>query len=107
MKWVKEYVQGCVTCQELKICTHQVKAPLYKIPVPSNTKPFKQVTMDLITGLLQIGKHNTILTIVDHRCSHAAIILPISDTITGTGIVQLYMDYVYRWFGLPIKVISD
>jgi hypothetical protein len=63
--------------------------------------------MDLITGLPQIGKHNAILTIVDHRCSHATIFLPVSDTITGAGIMQLYMDYVYRWFRLPTKVISD
>ena len=63
--------------------------------------------MDLITGLPQIGKHNTILTIVDHGCSCAAIFLLVSDTITGVGIAALYMDYVYRWFGLPTKIISD
>jgi len=27
--------------------------------------------------------------------------------ITGPGITQLYLDHMYRWFGLPIKVISD
>jgi len=48
-----------------------------------------------------------ILTIVDHRCSWAAIFLPISDTITGAGIAQLYMDYVYQWFRLPSWIISD
>ena len=106
-KWIEEYIQGCATCQESKIRTHQVKASLYKIPVSSDTKPFEQVAMDLITGLPQVGKHNAILTIVDHRCSHAAIFLPVSDTITGAGIAQLHMDYIYRWFGLPTKVISD
>ena len=30
-----------------------------------------------------------------------------SDTITGTGIAALYMDYIYHWFGLPTKIISD
>jgi len=63
--------------------------------------------MDLIIGLPQIGKHNAILTIVDHGCSHATIFLPVSDTITEAGIAQLYMDYIYRWFGLPTKIISD
>jgi hypothetical protein len=106
-KWIEEYIQGCATCQESKIRTHQAKTSLYKIPVPSDAKPFKQVAMDLITGLPQIGKHNAILTIVDHGCSRAAIFLPVSDTITGAGIAQLYMDYVYRWFGLPTKIISD
>ncbi len=63
--------------------------------------------MDLITGLLQHHRHNAILTIVDHGCSHTAIFLPCSDTITGPGIAQLYLDYVYQWFGLPTKTISD
>ncbi len=44
---------------------------------------------------------------MDHGCSRAAIFLPCSDTITGPGIAQLYLDYVYQWFGLPIKMISD
>ena len=71
------------------------------------TLPFQQITIDLIMGLSQHHRHNAILTIVDHRCSHAAIFLPCSDTITGPGIAQLYLDYVYQWFGLPTKMISD
>jgi hypothetical protein len=63
--------------------------------------------MDLITGLPPCGKNNAIFTIIDHGCSRAAVFLPCSDTITGPGIAQLYFDNVYRWFGLPSKVISD
>ncbi len=63
--------------------------------------------MDLITGLPTIGRHNAILTIVDYGCSRAAIFLLVSDTITGAGIAQLYMDHIYQWFGLPEKIISD
>jgi len=63
--------------------------------------------MDLITGLPQHHGHNAILTIVDHGRSHAAIFLPCSNIITGPGITQLYLDHVYRWFGLPTKMISD
>ncbi len=63
--------------------------------------------MDLITGLPQQRGYNTILTIVDHRCSRGAIFLPCTDTITGSGIAQLYLTHVYRWFGLPSRMISD
>ncbi len=63
--------------------------------------------MDLIMGLPQQHRHNAILTIVDHGCSRAAIFLPCSDTITGPRIAQLYLDYVYRWFELPTKMISN
>src|SRR6266436_4213816 len=63
--------------------------------------------MDLITGLPMQRRYNAILTIVDHGCSRAAIFLPCMDTITGPGIAQLYLDHVYRWFGLPSHMISD
>ncbi len=63
--------------------------------------------MDLITGLPTQHRYNAILTIVDHGCSRAAIFLPCTDTITGPGIAQLYLDHIYRWFGLPSHMISD
>ncbi len=63
--------------------------------------------MDLITGLPMQRRYNAILTIVDHGCSRAAVFLPCADTITGPGIARLYLDHVYRWFGLPSHMISD
>jgi hypothetical protein len=69
--------------------------------------PFKQIAMDLITGLPKHKGKDAILTIVDHGCLRAAIFLSCATTITGPGIAQLYMDHVYKWFGLPTKIISD
>jgi hypothetical protein len=63
--------------------------------------------MDLITGLPKVQGKDAILTIVDQGCSHVAVFLPCSMTITGPGIAQLYHDHVFRWFRLPTKVISD
>ena len=105
--WVEEYVKGCIVCQENKSLTHWKKIPPYYIPTKPLAKPFTQVAMDLITGLPKVGQFNAILTIVDHGCSRAAVFLPCSDTITGEGIAHLYFDNVYRWFGLPRKIISD
>src|SRR5258708_14281321 len=63
--------------------------------------------MELITGLPLAQGHDAIPTIVDHGCSRSAIFLPCSTTITGVGIAQLYLEHVYRWFGLPTKLITD
>jgi len=105
--WITDYVKGCATCQQNKIITHQKKIPLYGITVPPDAQPFQQIAMDLIMGLpLRNGK-DAILTIIDHGCSRAAVSLPCSTNITGPGIAQLYLEHVYRWFGLPKKMISD
>ncbi len=106
-QWIADYIKGCAVCQQNKIMTHKKKIPLYRITTKEGTLPFQQIAMDLITGLPQHHGHNAILTIVDHGCSRAAIFLPCSNTITGPGIAQLYLNYIYRWFGLPTKMISD
>ena len=80
---------------------------MYCIPKTTDTLPFKTIAMDLITGLPARQGFNTILTIVDHGYSRAAVFLPCTTTISGPGIAQLYLDNVYRWFSLPLRIISD
>jgi hypothetical protein len=75
--------------------------------MPPDAKPFQQVAIDLITGLPLQGGKDEILTIMDHRCSHAAIFLPCNTTITGPEIAQLYLEHIFQWFGLPQKIISN
>ncbi len=94
-------------CQQNKNLTHRQKVPQYKITVPIDALLFTQVAMDLITGLPKSRGYDSILTIVDHRCSQAAIFLPCEKTITGPQIVQLYYKHLYPWFGLPTRLISD
>ena len=53
------------------------------------------------------GKFDTILMIVDHGCSRAALFLPCATHISGAGITQLYLNHIYPWYGLPRKIISD
>ena len=105
--WIANYFKGCTTCQQNKILTHRKCAPLYHITTNKNALLFQQVAMDLITELPKHNGKDAILTIVDHGCSRAAIFLLCTTKITGLGIAQLYMDHVYRWFGLPTKIISD
>jgi len=106
-EWITNYVKGCAICQQNKIITHCTKTPPYHIPTETNAQPFQQVAMDLITGLPPVKGKNAILTIVNQGCLHAAIFLACDTTITGPGIAQLYMDHVFRWFGLPTKIISN
>jgi RNase H-like domain found in reverse transcriptase/Integrase zinc binding domain/Chromo (CHRromatin Organisation MOdifier) domain len=105
--WITEYIKGCATCQQNKNLTHRIKTPLFRIPSSINAKPFSHIAMGLITRLPESNGYDAILTIVDHGCSRAAIFLPCSTTITGAGIAQLYLEHLFRWFGIPQKIISD
>ena len=106
-KWIEKYVKGCTKCQQNKTLTRHMPTPQYKIDVPPFANPFEVVSMDLITQLPTSHGYNAILTIVDHGCTRAAIFIPCTTNITGEGIAHLYLDHVYKWFGIPAKVISD
>ena len=105
--WVEEYVKGCAPCQQNKNINRKPAAPLYKITVPPHAQPFKVISMDLITQLPKSHGYDAILTIVDHGCTRATLFVLCTTNVTGEGVVRLYLDNMYRWFGLPSKVISD
>ena len=105
--WIAQYVKGCGPCQQNKILTHRTKVPLYRINIPSEAQPFQVIAMDLITQLPKCDSFNAILTIVDHGCSRAAVFIPCHTTITGEGVAKLYFEHIYKWFGLPDRMISD
>jgi hypothetical protein len=104
--WIRKYVEGCTVCQQNKNLPKKA-TPEYRIPVPTAALPFEVIAMDLITQLPESNGYDAILTIVDHGCTRAALFLPCKTTITGAEIARLYFDNVYRWFGLPKRIISD
>ena len=106
-EWTANYVKGCAPCQQNKNLTHKRKVPLFHIPAHPMAFPFQVVAMDLITQLPKSDGADTILTIVDQGCTRAVVFLPCATTITGEGVAKLYLENVYRWFGLPTKIISD
>ena len=106
-KWVENYVKGCTKCQQNKPLTHRTPTLQYKINIPPFAQPFEVISMDLITQLPDSHRYDAILTIVDHGCSRAALFLLCTTNITGEGIAKLYLENVYKWFGIPLKIISD
>jgi Integrase zinc binding domain len=49
-KDIREYVRGCDICQRVKTPRHHPYGELQSLPVPK--KPWEDISMDLITGLL-------------------------------------------------------
>ncbi len=100
-KDVEEYVKGCATCQANKINTHHQKPHLYPITMDPKAQPFEVVTMDFITKLLPSKGYDSILTIMDHDCTKAALFIPCNETITSEGVTNLYLRHAYPHYGIP------
>jgi Integrase zinc binding domain len=63
--FVKNYVQGCRTCQQFKINRSPANLAYVAIEGANNTRPFAKCSMDLITDLPPVEGYDAILVVVD------------------------------------------
>jgi Integrase zinc binding domain len=90
--FVCAYVKGCATCQMSKSNTHLNKPPLFLITPEHNAMPFSMVSMDWITKLPPSEGFDSILTITDHDCLKAIVILPCKEAMTTLDLAKLYAE---------------
>jgi Integrase zinc binding domain len=105
--FIKNYVQGCGTCQQFKIDRNPLKPVFVPIKGAKSTRPFASCSMDLIKDLPPVNDCDSILVVVDRGNTKGAIFIPTAKTLTQEGAGQLFLDNLYKWFGLPDKMLSD
>jgi hypothetical protein len=106
---VAQYVRSCTVCQRIKPSTQAAPGLLYPLPTP--TRPWTHVSLDLITDLPPSCAHDgkiydSILTFVD-MLTKQAFFIRTNKTITSTDLAHLYLDHVYRLKGLSLVLVSD
>src|SRR5713226_4153273 len=106
-KFVFDYVDGCTICQSTKNLPNRPSVPLSPISPDDDATPFSRVSLDFITELPNSEGFDAILVVVDHDVTKATIIVPCKTTITVDQTVALYLNHVWKRFGLPHKIISD
>jgi hypothetical protein len=104
---IRDYVSGCADCQRNKVNTQARKALLTPIFPQPEALPFETIAMDFIVKLPLLNSFDSILTITDHDCTKAALFIPCNETIMAEGVVELYLQHVFKRFGLLRKIISD
>ena len=57
--------------------------------------PFETVTLDFITKLPILQGYDSILTIMDHDCSKAAIFIPCKEAMTAEETAELIVQHVF------------
>ena len=105
--YVKNYVQGCGTCQQFKINRQPTKPSFLPTEGASTTRPFANCFMDFIMDLPPVKGYNSILVVVDQGLTKRIILIPCSKTITTKETAQLLLENLYKHFGLLDKIISD
>jgi hypothetical protein len=105
---VREYVSSCPQCQGKAIHRHKPYGKLEPLPIPNDvaTDPFKEISLDWITGLPESRKKSTrqcfnyILTIVD-RLTNYALFIPSRDDTSAADFSEQFFEHVECRFGPP------
>ena len=110
--FIKNYVKGCGICQQFKINWNPSAPSFNLVPGPMATRPFVNLSMDLITELLPVTLDNgtvmdMILSIVDHGLMKGVILTSCLKTLTEEGSGKILLHHIYKQFRLPDSIISD
>ena len=71
-----------------------------------DTKPWTDISLDLIGPLTVSGGHNAILVVVD-RFSKMMVTAPTNMSVSAKGLATLFIDRVLCSHGVPSTIISD
>jgi hypothetical protein len=104
--YIAKYIDGCTICQQMKADTHPSAPHLHSIPSES-TRPYSQLSVDLITDLPLSNGLDSIMVVVDHGLTKGVILSPCNKMIIAEGVADLFLERVFTKFGLPEKLISD
>ena len=104
---MRNYIQGCGTCQQFKINQSLSNLAYQAIEGAKTTRPFAHCSINLITDLPPVEGHDSILVVVDQGPSKGVILCPYAKILTWEGATILPQDNLFKTFGLPDKMISD
>ena len=101
---VEDYVRTCPVCQGKSVANHKPYGKLQSLPRPA--RPWKEISIDWITGLPESDGYDAILTIVD-RFTKMAVFVPCQSTMDAAEMAEVLYREVFLRFGTPTGVVSD
>jgi hypothetical protein len=101
---IERYVRNCHPCRRADAPRDKTPGFLHPLPVPDF--PWQHITMDFKSMAPDKHGFNTVFVIID-RLSKQAISIPCHKTVTAEDMAQMFISYVYRYFGAPQTIVSD
>ena len=105
---VEEYVSTCAACQRNKPRRHRPYGELSPLPKPVG--PWKEITMDFITGLppskFKGVLYDAILVVVD-RYTKMARYLRCTKEIDAESLAVQLVEEIIRYHGVPDGIVTD
>jgi hypothetical protein len=104
-QFINDYVTTCDLCQKHKVWTHKrYRNPkLPELPL----EPWSTVSIDFCGTFPKTKKGHDEVCAATCVLTGEAILTPCVSTITASGTAKLYVEHIFRFKGVPQKIISD
>ena len=104
-KDVQQYVLLCQQCHVNKAECLKASGLLLPLEIPSGK--WESISMDFIVALPKTARgHDSVWVIVD-RFTKMCRFIPTKSTVKTPELARLFMEHVYRLYGLPNNIVSD
>ena len=102
---IRRHVKECDACQRTKPSTQKPSGELQPLPIPA--RPWQSIGMDYLGPLpVSTNGHDMILIAID-RLTKMAHFIPTTSNVTSKQTAELFLQYVFRYHGLPENIVSD
>jgi hypothetical protein len=102
---VRRYVTSCDACQRNKPSQQSPMGLMRPLPIP--TRPWQQVSMDLITQLPRSRKGNDAIVVFVDKLTKMVHYVATTTTVSAPQLATLFMREVVRLHGVPESILSD
>jgi hypothetical protein len=101
---IRNFVTECEVCQRNK--GEIVKYPGTLKPLLIPPAIWKDISMDIITGLPKSGNKLVIMVVVDHLSKYAHL-CALQHPFIASTVAQIFIDQFFKLHGMPHSIVSD
>ena len=101
---VDRYIRNCHACRRAYMPQDKILGMLYLLLVLEYL--WQHLTIDFKSMLEDKASYDTVFVVID-RLSKQAISIPCYKTTIAEQMAQLYITYVYYYYGPPESIVSD
>ena len=102
--FVRKYVRHCHVCKQSKGSRFKKQGVLQPLSVPKQR--WQNISIDLVTGILEVQRCDAILTVVD-RLSKERHYIETTKKLNAEGLASLFLKHVWKHHDLPQSIVSD
>lgn len=101
---LKKFIKECDVCQRIKFETSAPASFLQPLAIPPTA--WADMSLDFVEGLPTSQGFEVILVMV-YWLTKYAYSMPLSHPYTATKVAALYLQHIFKLYGMPAFIVND